>query len=144
MAESLPDASSKAPPLPKKKGRRPSVSLVPSVGDAMAVYNDEKVDARTADQTVVKSRRKLRATTEIIGAALMDKMLRGKKSPVDSKVAMFLAAGTGLTQKGSAVTEEERRAMDAENERLDAMPVEDLSKKVHFLAGIEPVPEPAP
>jgi hypothetical protein len=63
-------------------------------------------------------------------------------SPDDSKVAMFLAAGTGLTQKGSAVTEEERRAMDAENDRLNATPAAELADKVCRLAGITPVPEP--
>lgn len=113
--------------------------------DAIAAFEagaNGGVSRQDVDAVVVQTRRGLRAASPLVAAALLDKAIRGRKSPTDTKAAMFLLSGVGITQTGAPVTEAERRAMDAENERLDAMPRGDLSRAVHLEAGITPVPEP--
>ena len=124
-------------PIVKRKRSR-----LAEANEAFKAGANGTLTRQDVETVVVQTRRGLRAAAPMLMEALIEKALKGRGSPADTKALMFALAGSGVTQTGAPVTETERRAMDAENERLEATPTAELSKKVHFMAGIEPVPEP--
>ena len=124
-------------PLSPRKRTRSALAK-----EAFEAGFDGKMSRQEVDSTVSKTRRGMRAAAPAVTAALIDKAIRGKASPTDVRAAMFLLAGSGVTQTGAPLTEAERRALDAENERLDATTSVELAHTLKRDMGIETVPEP--
>lgn len=99
------------------------------------------ITGQATERAVVRTRRALRAVAPVITEALVDKALKGRGSPVDTKAAMFLLTASGVAQPGAPLTEEERRKLAEEDEAIERMSTDDIARKVHDEAGIAPLPE---
>lgn len=129
------------PSLPAKGGRRSHLKAARAAMEASADGTLSRIDV---ESVVAKTRRGLRAAAPHLLEAAIEKALLGKASKGDRAMLIELLRASGVSIKGATMTEAERRAIDAENERLDALPPGDLSRRIHERAGVTPVPEPMP
>lgn len=115
----------------------------PRVREAIGVFRDGadgKLSREQVESVVAKTRRGIRAAAPLSAEVAIEIANDETVSPgTRLKAAMFLLQGGGVTQIGVAVTEAERRKIDAEMEGMRASGAEYVSLQIHKDAGIAPV-----
>lgn len=139
MSDELPVPAPSAPIVeakPKKKSRKDA---------AVAVFEDAAngiIGRESVETSVAKTRRGLRGSASFSAVSLIE-IANDKKVPPGTRVkaiALHLQ-GSGAMQSGAPITEAERRALDAENDRMEQMTAAELEQKVRRMADLAVVPE---